>query len=323
MRRDHALYELSDDEFESLVVKICIYWLGEGVTPFAAGRDGGRDGKFHGKANCFPSEGSPLEGHVVLQAKHASAPDKSCSDPDFGRLLKKEFPQIKRLIKDGLCDHYILFTNRKYTGGADEKLIKSLTDLGLKSAHIIGVERLHTIIETRNDIRASLPNLLDQAPFHFDPNDLEEVIGALHEYVAGDDEENAFHSASDFEKLKITEKNAINGVSHDYYLQIIRDRSMPHFDNIGHFLKNPRNRSLADLYHDAADELKEKILITRAHFTTFDDVFGFLCQAIQGKSAALKGRRRLVSILLHYMYCNCDIGSKEISVEESRANADA
>lgn len=126
MKRDYRLYELHDDEFERLVVRICVRWLGEGVTPFASGKDGGRDGKFHGTAICFPSTSAPLTGHVVLQAKHVNASDRSCSDRDFGVLLKGEYAKIKRLIAEGLCDHYIVFTNRKYTAGADEKLIKDL-----------------------------------------------------------------------------------------------------------------------------------------------------------------------------------------------------
>jgi hypothetical protein len=31
MRRDYRLYELNEDEFEGLVVRICVRWLGEGV----------------------------------------------------------------------------------------------------------------------------------------------------------------------------------------------------------------------------------------------------------------------------------------------------
>jgi hypothetical protein len=34
------------------------------------------------------------------------------------------------------------------------------------------------------------------------------------------------------------------------------------------------------------------------------------------KRAALRSKRRLVSILLHYMYFHCDIGSKEFAVAE-------
>jgi hypothetical protein len=213
MRRDYRLYELSESEFEELVVKICIQWLGEGATPFAPGRDGGRDGKFSGKAQCFPSTAMPLEGHIVLQAKHVAVFDKSCSDKDFERLLKKEHPKIKKLVKNGMCDHYLVFTNRRYTGGADEKLIAGLLAFGLKSAHIIGIERLNTALDEMPHIREWLPNRKDTIPFRFEPDDLIEVIGAVHDYADGSTG-SAFNSARDFEKLKLREeKNKINGVS--------------------------------------------------------------------------------------------------------------
>lgn len=179
MRRDYRLYELNDDEFEGLVVQICVRWLGTGVTPFAPGRDGGRDGKFHGKANCFPSAAEPLVGHCVLQAKHFNEPDGSCSNPEFERLLKKEHPKIVALVKAQICDHYIVFTNRKLTGGADKKLIKELMALGLKSAYIIGTERLHLALNDYAELRDGLPNRYDTAPFRFNPDDLVEVVGAF------------------------------------------------------------------------------------------------------------------------------------------------
>jgi hypothetical protein len=71
MARDHRLHEINNGEFERLVVRICIHWLGEGVQPFTEGRDGGRDGKFHGTAARFPSPNDPLSGHFVLQAGQA------------------------------------------------------------------------------------------------------------------------------------------------------------------------------------------------------------------------------------------------------------
>lgn len=313
MARDYRLYELNDEEFERLVVKICAYWLGAGVTPFAAGKDGGRDGKFAGKANEFPSTASPLEGHCVLQAKHVSAPNKSCSDRDFERLLKKEHAKIKALIKDGICDHYIVFTNRKLTGGADQKLVKELKALGLKSAHIVAVEMIDLAVEKYADIRDWMPNQGDVMPFRFAPDDLVEVIGAVGDF-AKNGTQDEFHSATDFDSIKIkTEKNTLNGLSKEYYEQLIVNGSMPHFQQVELFLKNPRNRDLADIYHDAADELKAKILVARAQFETFDAVFAFLYEAIQKQREKLKGKRRMVSIMLHYMYFNCDIGSKDQS----------
>lgn len=279
MRRDYRLYELDEDEFETLVVRICSRWLGQGVMPFAPGRDKGRDGKFHGTANCFPSEAERLTGHFVLQAKHVSAPDKSCSDRDFAKLLKEEEPKVKRLIELGICDHYIVFTNRKLSAGSDEKLIESLRGLGLESAHIIGVERLNMALEEYADIRNGLPNRNDPIPFRFDPNDLVDVINAIHDY--SDDDQAILHkSESDFERPKIHTKNTINDLSTDYYQQIIVNNSMPHFDKIQQFLTNPRNRDFVALYHDSADELRQKILVKRSEFDKFDEIFLFLIDEI-------------------------------------------
>jgi hypothetical protein len=323
MRRDYRLYELSTDEFEKLVVLICVRWLGTGVTPFAPGRDGGRDGKFVGKANSFPSATEPLEGHCVLQAKHVASPDRSCSDRDFQRLLRGEHPKIKALVKDGICEHYLVFTNRKLTGGADKVLIEGLMNLRLKGAHIIGTERLHLALDDHADIRESLPNHRDPAPFRFEPDELVEVIGALHDYV-GTDPDSAFDSARDFEAISVRNtKNKMNGLTDEYFQQIIVNRSMPYFSRIKDFLKNPRNKEFAALYHDAADELKEKILINRAKFGAFDDVFAFLSEEIQKPRTALRGKRRLVSIILHYMYFSCDIGSKDAGVVKGVADARA
>jgi hypothetical protein len=85
MPRDYRLHEINDREFERLIVRICVHWLGPGVQPFADGKDGGRDGKFHGKAAKFPSPSEPAMGHFVLQAKHTSLTNRSCSDRDFAR----------------------------------------------------------------------------------------------------------------------------------------------------------------------------------------------------------------------------------------------
>ncbi|MEN3930449.1 ABC-three component system protein [Microvirga sp. W0021] len=320
--RDYRLHELNEDEFEKLVVRICVRWLGEGVSPFAKGKDGGRDGKFHGTANSFPSETSPYSGHFVLQAKHVGAPNKSCSDSDFATLLRKEHPKIERLKNQGICDHYLLFTNRKYSGGTDEKYMKELSALGITSANIIGVEKLHITLDDNADIRETLPNQLAPSPLRFDADDLVEVIRALSEYTK-DHTDSVFQSAIDFGKLKTPLKNRLNGVSDEYYRQMIVAQSMQHFERVGQFLQNPRNEEFAALYHDAADELKQKIITNRSQFDTFDDIFTYMYEQIQQKKDALRGKRRLITLLLHYMYVNCDIGIKQQDESKDLTYADA
>jgi hypothetical protein len=309
MPRDYRLHEINDREFERLVVRICVHWLGEGVQPFTDGPDGGRDGKFHGTAARFPSENNPLSGHFVLQAKHVASADRSCSDRDFERLMRKEHPKVKRLNGQGICDHYMAFTNRKLAGKADEKIIPALLMQGVTTAHMIGTDRIHIAIDMYQDVKETLPNLNDTMPFRFDAQDLRDVIAALHDFRDGDMGA-AFDSALDFETTGLPEKNKINGLTAEYYREVIYRDSLPHFKRIEAFLKNPRNEELAAYYHDSANDLKGKILVYRNRFEVFDHVFLFLAEEIQNGSSALRGKRRMILTLLHYMYCNCDIGSK-------------
>ena len=113
----YPLHDLSDEEFEDLVTRVCRKILGIGTTSFEKGPDGGKDAKFEGTANCFPSETSPLSGKVVIQAKHTSNPTKSCSDNDFHNnktsVLKIEIPKIKKQVEEESVTHYLLFTNRE------------------------------------------------------------------------------------------------------------------------------------------------------------------------------------------------------------------
>lgn len=316
--RDYRLHELTPDEFEDLCTRICIVWFGEGFTPFARGKDGGRDGKFSGTANTFPSKSSPLVGHTVMQAKHTAIDNRSCADNEFKGLLTREHPKIARLIEKEICEHYVVFTNRKYSGGADETVIPELLGLGVRSAHIVGNERLKIALDRMRELRESLPNSADTLPFRFEEGDVAEVVMAFHEFVSGD-AQSVFDSATDFAKIPVAQKNGLNGLSKAYYEDVIRADSMPHFQRLEEFLRNPRNRSYADRYYDAADELKQKIVVERHNFETFDHVLLFLIERVQNADPALRGRRRLASVLMHYMYMNCDIGKK--SKEEVDASA--
>lgn len=43
-----------------------------GVVSFTPGKDGGKDGKFTGQANKYPSEVKFWNGKFIIQAKHTS-----------------------------------------------------------------------------------------------------------------------------------------------------------------------------------------------------------------------------------------------------------
>ena len=311
----YPLHELNDEEFEDLVTRICRKILGVGTTSFEKGRDGGKDAKFIGTAGFFPSTGSPLSGSAVIQAKHTTDPTKSCSDNDFESnqtsILNNEIPKIKKQVAEESVTHYLLFTNRKKTGGAETRIpTKITTETGVKQAWLLGNKDIHNFLldypEIANDV--GLNKL--RSPILFTPDDISEVVSEF--FKQKDTLYQAFDSQYDFQNYPgIDKKNEINNLSSRYF-DYIQSDSLPMFSQIESFLKNPRNTDFADQYHAVADELKGQLIIHRDSFDRFDDALEHLYQLIHERSPELRApsHRRLVKIFVHYMYCDCDIGEK-------------
>jgi hypothetical protein len=232
--KTYRLYELHDEEFERLVIQICIKVLGTGTFSFALGKDGGRDGRFTGTAQNYPSRKSPLTGKFIIQAKHTRNASASCSDRDFTKILADEMPRIKLLIKAGDLDHYLLFTNRKLTGVKDQKVRKKLGAIPkLKTADILGTETVTSYLLGNGRIWTDLGFNRDDAPFRVNPTDLAAVIHSFHSVAQND--QTTFRSATNFVHVKKAKKNRINGLTEEYY-EYIQQSSLPHFDRIGRFL---------------------------------------------------------------------------------------
>lgn len=311
----YPLHELNDEEFEDLVTRICRKILGVGTTSFEKGRDGGKDAKFNGTANCFPSTSSPLIGRAVIQAKHTTDPTKSCSDNDFEHnktsILNDEIPKIKKQVKEESVTHYLLFTNRKKTGGAETRIpTKIVTETGVEQAWLLGNKDLHDFLldypEIVND--TGLNKL--RSPILFTPEDIREVVSEFFKQKRLMAQ--AFDSKHDFKNYPgIEKKNEINCLSSRYFDYIQTD-SLPRFSQIESFLKNPRNSAFADQYHAVADELKGQLITHRDSFESFDEALEHVYQLIHERSPELRAasHRRLVKIFVHYMYCDCDIGEK-------------
>ena len=308
----YPIHDLTNIEFEKLVVLICRELMGIGITSFAPGRDGGKDAKFEGTATAFPSTAAPATGIFVVQAKHTASPVASCSDYEFETtLIDKEIPKIKRQFDEGRLTHYLLFTNRRKTGGAEDRItdrIKSAT--GIQHVWLRGLEDVERelLFHPHIAIAAGLDKL--RSPILFVPEDLRDVIVALHAHRQAIP--TAFDSEHDFRDYPgLPKKNEINGLTPDYDAYI-REISMPHFHAVEQFLKNPRNESLKEQYHAVADELKGQLIVHRDRFQTFDEALEIVYNLVHERCPDLQGasRRRLIKIIIHYMYVNCEIGQK-------------
>lgn len=311
----YPLHDLGDEGFEDLVTRICRKILGSGTTSFVKGRDGGKDAKFVGTANCFPSNTSPLSGTVIIQAKHTTDPTKSCSDNDFESnqtsILNKEIPKIRKQVEEQAVTHYLLFTNRKKTGGAETRIpAKIISETWVKHAWLLGNEDIQNFLLDYKEIVDEVGLNKLRSPILFTPDDIREVVSEF--FRQKDSMSQVFDSRHDFQNYPgIDEKNIINNLS-DRYFRYIESDSLPKFAQIESFLKNPRNSDVADQYHAVADELKGQLITHRDTFERFDDALEHVYQLIHERSPELQPapRRRLVKIFVHYMYCDCDIGEK-------------
>lgn len=306
------LHDLSEAEFETLVVAICRELLGVSTTGFASGPDRGKDGIFEGTANRFPSDQEPASGKFVIQAKHVQSPVASCSDSAFKKtLLDKELPKVKRLFDQGELTHYLLFTNRKRTAGANDHFKqRAREETGLDDAWLLGLDFIERELRSYPQIVRNAGLDRFRAPIEFTPDDYRDIIEGLFNHR--EQFESSFDSEHDFKEFPgFAKKNQLNGIGQDY-AEHIRDDSMPHFSGIERFLKNPRNQSLKEKYHVVANELKEQLIIHSDRFDSFEHALGHIPWLIQERSPELQvfAKRRLLKIMIHYMYVDCEIGKK-------------
>lgn len=318
MQRDYFLYHLSYTEFEALVTEICTCWFGNGTTSFTDGRDGGRDAKFNGKAECYPSKAEPWDGNIVIQAKHTTTPNASCSDSDFKKYYlpnknnklhgDSEIPKMKKLIQEGILDYYIVFSNRKLTAEMERKIIKQIKIMNLKDAAVIGLDKLNQFLKNNPNVTRKLPTKEYFSPFDFNSEDMVEVIEAVHAEFNTAEFGNTQIDFKLVNKKKV--KNELNNLSQEYYDEVLVNKFMPLFDRFKSFLENERNSLFRNMYHDIASELKQQILIHREEFGKFEDIMVHIYKVVEGANSNLKGKRRFVTFLLCYMYFDCDIGKR-------------
>jgi hypothetical protein len=312
---DYRLEQLEDKKFEDLVNTICQRTLGIGVIEFSEGKDGGRDGKFTGTAKEFPSNIDSWKGKFIIQAKFTSNSQASCSDREFETLINLEIPKIKKLKDNDEVDNYLIFTNRKFTGVKGEKLLNKIKkETGLTNVEIIGKETINNRFLNQNkDIVKSFELNKHHIPFDFSDEEIKEIILEFKNQlpkIVEDIKAKVEEVKYDFDKIEIEEKNIKNSLSKEYYENEILLRSYSEFTEIQNFLEDDKNSDLRDYYFDITSELGGLITLRRDNFDLFDEVFIFIYQKIADENNELKGGKRHIFTLLHYMYMNCEIGLK-------------
>lgn len=313
---DYRLELLEDKKFEDLVNTICQKILGIGVFEFSEGKDGGKDGKFTGTAKNLPSDTSDnWKGKFIIQAKFTSNSQASCSDKEFESLINLEIPKIKKLKDNNEVDNYLIFTNRKFTGVKGERLLNKIKkETGLTNVEIFGKETINNrYLNQHREIVKQFELDKHHIPFDFSDEEIKEIILAFKSQLPNiieDIKTKVEEVKYNFDHIEKEIKNDKNFLSKEYYENEILSKSLSDFTCIQSFLEDDKNSDLRDFYFDIASELSGLITLKRNDFDLFEEVFIFIYKKIADGNKELKGGKRHIFTLLHYMYMNCEIGLK-------------
>ena len=318
-----AYEDLSDDQFEVLIVLLCQRLLGIAVQGFAKGPDGGRDAKFVGTAELHPSKTAPWVGTVIVQAKHTNGYNRSFSELDFystsssNTVVGKEVPRIKKLRDAKQLDHYMLFANRRLTGNSETEIrdhIAAECGVPASSIYLCGLEQLELWLKRFPEVAQEANLDAVDSPLIVSPDDLAEVVQALARQKDG-----LTALLDDPPTVRVTyeEKNALNNMTAAYAKEQ-RRKYLKETAQIRTFLAAPENIELLRMYESVVDEFQLKILAKRKDYQTFDEVMEYLVDLLFNRDPVLRqhAHKRLTRAILFYMYWNCDIGE----VDDAAAN---
>lgn len=310
-----AYEDLSDGQFENLVVFLCQRLLGISAQGFAKGPDGGRDAKFVGTAELHPSKSVPWVGTTIIQAKHTNGYNRSFSESDFfnsdspNTILGKEILRIKKLKDAKQLDHYMLFANRRLAGNAESEIRENIAaqcGIPVSSIYLCGLEQLETWLKRFPEAARDADLDPVDSPLIVSPDDLAEVVQALARQKDG---VAALLDDPPTNRVSYEEKNALNNMSAEYAKAQLR-KYLKETTQIRAFLAAPENLELQRMYQSVADEFQLKIIAKRKSYQTFDEVMEYLVDLLFGRDPVLRqhAHKRLTRAVLFYMYWNCDIG---------------
>lgn len=307
-------FDLNDDQFEKIVVAIGQRLFGAGLMGFATGKDGGRDAKFIGTAQMYPSSTLPWSGCTIIQAKHTNGINASFSDPSVCNVDKMtglvcdEIPKIKALFETGECQNYLLISNRKLSGPTQQRITKFISDktgMPIGSVAIAGSQLLNDWLELFPEAISGLSINPLESPLIVTPDDLADTIEGFKEAL------NAMSAEEDTStptpRTSLALKNQLNNMSPEFEA-LLRKYYFSLLNDIRRFLYDPINADYRASYQEAVEEFNLKIVAKRAEFERFDDIFNHLVEILLDRSGTLRSDKKLTRAMLYYMYWHCDIG---------------
>lgn len=311
-------------EFERLVVSFAKTLLGKGVQGFKNGRDGGRDARFEGTADGFPSRTKPWTGVTVIQAKHTEQMMAYFSDPGFGgdaksSTLSEELGRVRRLREDGQLNNYLLVSNRFLTAGTNEELLKrisSVVNLPTESIHICGIEALEEAFIDEPDLarKAGIREL--DGPLRIESRDLAEVVQNLSIELDALPTTSMEDKPPPAERTSLQEKDDINRIPGEYSKRI-RKKYFPYVPQIQEFLADPLNRNIRKMYESCVEDFDLKIMAHSADEDyAFAKIFEKLTDTMLDRNPLLRRESKATRSLLYYMYWVCDIGLDQDDVDD-------
>jgi hypothetical protein len=312
----YAYEDLSSEKFEELVIVICKRLFGIGVQGFATGPDGGRDAKFVGTAELFPSKAEPWKGITIIQAKHTNGYNKTFSDGEFyskksqNTVIGEELPRITKLRINKHVDNYILFANRRLSGITETEInghISKTCNIPQTGVYLVGIETIEEHLKHWPDIVTIVKIEPVDSPLIVSPDELAEIVEALAKQLT--DAQQAIDIPPGT-RVSYEEKNVLNKMSKEYAKGQLR-KYLKHTKQISTFLAAPENQSFLEQYETVIDEFQFKIIAKIKEQQPFDDVMEYLVDLLFNRDVILRRNKKLTRAMLFYMYWNCDIGKTD------------
>jgi hypothetical protein len=138
--------------FQDLCGTVLREVLGQTVTVFPANKDGGRDAAFSGRWEKTSSEA--FEGEFVVQCKFAA--QKPRLSP---KIINPELPKIRRLVRRGLCDVYVLMTNSAVSGEVSAAIRDKVLTAGARWFVLLDGDQIDAYLRERPNLRALVPRV--------------------------------------------------------------------------------------------------------------------------------------------------------------------